>query len=304
MALIPLSAALLGSTIALLGNVTYPEGIARDPRTQALYVGSAGDGSIQVIEKGVARYFQAAGTDGRGGALGLKVDAPRDRLWVAAGDAVYVYDISENRLLKKLPLADVMTTATSALNDLALSLDGTAYVTDSFNPNVLVVEGKSLEMKVFRNVADEIPYGNQHNFKYNLNGIVLTPDGGSLISVKTNEGTLWRLDVQTKVLNEIKLVEPVTKGDGLVLGRAGELFVVRNFENKISRIDLSQGDDATARPVETFSPEGLQVPTTAVYLGGKTPQLVIVNSQFDKNVPVLPFHVLVLDLNSAFSARP
>lgn len=303
MTMFSLSSALLASTISLLGAQTYPEGVALDPRTRDLYVGSAGDGSIQILKEGVASEFQAAGTDGRTGALGIKVDARRDRLWVAAGDAVYVYDISRNALLKKLPLADVVPVESSALNDIAITRDGTAYVTDSFNPNVLKIDGKSLEMTVFRNVGDVIPYGRQNDFPYNLNGIVLAPGGGSLVSVKTNEGTLWRVALTGDDIHEIRLEEPVTKGDGLVLV-GSVLYVIRNFENKISKIDLGQGKDDVARPVETFTPEGLQVPTTAAYLGGKAEALAIVNSQFDKDVPVLPFNVLILPLSSISSARP
>lgn len=305
MPLLSVSAALLSSTLALLGTATYPEGVAVDPRTGNLFVGSNGDGSIQVIHEGVAREFQPAGADGRSGALGIKVDAQRDRLWVAAGDAVYIYDISRNALLKKLPLADLATTDRAALNDIALTEDGSAYVTDSFNPIVLKVDGRSLEMTVFKNVADKIPYGRQNDFPYNLNGIVVGSNQ-TLISVKTNDGTLWRIGLFTEDVHEIKLAEPVTKGDGLVLV-SGILFVIRNFENKISRIDLNRGSDDQPRAVETFSPEGLQVPTTAAYLGPKADALGVVNSQFDKDVPVLPFHVLVLPLNelsSVSSAHP
>lgn len=304
MTMFSLSAALLASTISLLGSQTYPEGVAIDSRTQDLYVGSAGDGSIQVLRDGVATEFQAAGTDGRTGALGLKVDANRDRLWIAAGDAVYVYDISENRLLKKLLLADVVPVESSALNDLAITRDGSAFVTDSFNPNIMKVDGRSLEMTVFKNVGDVIPYGHQNDFPYNLNGIVATKGvSPCLISVKTNEGTLWRIDTRTKGVSEIKLSEPVTKGDGLVLiGQV--LYVIRNFENKISKINLSNGRDDLPRNVETFTPTGLQVPTTAAYLGEKADALAIVNSQFDKDVPVLPFNVLILPLSSVSSARP
>ena len=291
----------LASTIALLGNQTYPEGIVVHPYTHDLYVGSNGDGSIQIIHDGVAHQLQPAGTDGRTAAYGMKIDGRRGRLWIAGGDAVYVYDLAENELLKKIPLREVIPTESAALNDIALSIDGSAYVTDSYNPNVMMVDGSTFTMTIFKNVGSVIPYGQQNGFSYNLNGIVLTSDERSLISVKTNDGTLWRLDRHDGEINEIKLEVPITKGDGLVLIR-GILYVMRNFENRISRIDLTQGADDVARPVETFAPEGIQVPTTAAYLGPEQEALAIVNSQFDKEVPVLPFNVLVLPLSSLTSS--
>src|SRR5437868_3007059 len=88
--------------IPLLGTSLFPESITLDSRTGALYIGSNGDGSIQIAEKNQARVFQPPGTDGRTEALGVKVDPARDRLWVLDGANVYVYFVSKNTLIKKI----------------------------------------------------------------------------------------------------------------------------------------------------------------------------------------------------------
>ena len=271
----------------LIGNALYPEGIAYLSSTDTFFVGSAADGSLQTVTNGVAASWQAAGTDGRTETLGIKIDEGRDRIWLAGDGAVFVYKLSTNVLLKKLPLAAVVTVENAALNDIALTADGSAYITDSFNPHLLRVDGASLEMTVFRQLT-AIPYGRQNNFRYNLNGIVPAPDGRSLISVKTNDGTLWRISLFDSSVTQIQLTEPVTKGDGLVWGPDSHLYVIRNFENRVSRIDMGRGCDSEARQVNTVEPANLNIPTTGVFLAAP-PRLVIVNSQFGKEPPSLPF---------------
>lgn len=280
------------SNVALLGDKLFPEGIAYDARTKTYYVGSAADGAIQIITNGAASAFQPAGTDGRVKALGINVDADRDRLFIAAADTVYIYKISTNTLLRKLALKDLVAVEKSALNDLAIDGAGNAYVTDSFNPHVLRIDGVTLDMTVFADVS-AIPYGNQNEMPYNLNGIVLTRDHKALILVKTNDGTLWRLDLKNKKVREIALSEPVLKGDGLVWGKGNTLYVIRNFVNKISAITLRNRGISKVRDLVVSN---VKVPTTAVFVGGKRPHLMIVNSQFDTETPVLPFSLTKIEL--------
>ena len=125
---------------------------------------------------------------------------------------------------------------------------------------------------------------------------MLFRSGQSLLAVKTNDGTLWRISLVDDGVAEVKLAEPVTKGDGLVLA-LGDLFVVRNFENRISRIDLGLGSDEAPRPVITWSPEDLNVPTTAVFVPGRNPSLMLVNSQFGKDPPSLPFSLVTVPID-------
>lgn len=60
---------------------------------------------------------------------------------------------------------------------------GSAYITDSFQPNIFKVDGTSLGMTLFTK-TNEIKYGSLGNSPWNLNGIVLSPDRKSLIVEK------------------------------------------------------------------------------------------------------------------------
>lgn len=285
------------SHIPLLGQELYPEGIAVDQRTGRIYVGSAGDGSIQVVENGVAQMYQPAGTDGRTSALGVKVDEAHDRLLVVDGAAIYVYSIAKTQLLKKTTLSTILTVEQSALNDMAIDALGNVYITDSFNPYILKMNGSALDLEIFCDLTGEIPYGQQNGFPYNLNGILLSADQQQLITVKTNDGTLWKIDISSKDVKQIMLSEPVTKGDGLVWGPHHEVYIMRNYENKISRIDFNNLKEDRPALVETFTDEGLHTPTTAVYLANPIPHLTIVNSQFGQDPLQLPFDLLELPLS-------
>jgi len=285
------------STILLLGDSLFPESIAYQPYTQKFYISSFNDGSIQTVNwEGNPFFIQPAGTDGRTSALGVKIDPSHERLWVIAPDAVYIYDLKTNTLLQKNVLTNIINVQSSLLNDLSLDQDGNAYITDSYNPYIFRIDGKTLQMSNWLDVSQTIPFGQQNGVAFNLNGIVITPNEKYLLTLKTNDGSLWKIDIAKRTISQVQLSEPVTFGDGITWQSGKELFVMRNFINKISRIEFSQ--DYNAGEVTDVTASGLDVPTSAVYTEGK---LVVVNSQFDHNVtfggdgvPILPFHLALV----------
>lgn len=115
----------------LPGARVYPEGIAADPRTGDIYVGSYATGAVYKATPGhrTAQVFLPPGTDGRTTANGLKVDRA-GRLWVIDSTAgVAVYDLHDRKLIARF---DVTGSAKSFVNDLAIASDGSAYLTDSY----------------------------------------------------------------------------------------------------------------------------------------------------------------------------
>jgi sugar lactone lactonase YvrE len=281
------------TVIPLLGDNLFPEGIGYDQKTRTYYVGSAADGSIQAICNGIATWYQQSGTDGRTKALGIKVDSARDRIFIASGDGVYVYQLSQNLLLQKVLMAEVFNGATSALNDFAIDRAGNAYVTDSFNPHILQIDAQTLNFTVFADVS-AIPFGRQNDMPYNLNGLVISKDGRELIMVKTNDGSLWRLNLLSKKVDQIELAESVFQGDGLVWGHGSKLYIIRNFINRISFIDMNQVGPKTITDISTTT---TLVPTTAVFTNGKKGRLTIVNSQFGSDAPKQPFHLTEIEFS-------
>jgi sugar lactone lactonase YvrE len=123
----------------------------------------------------------------------------------------------------------------------------------------------------------------------NLNGIVATPDGQTLLAVQTNAGRLWRIDPATGKATQVDLGgASLVHGDGLLLvGRT--LYVVQNTDNQIAVVRLSP-DLAKGALVTTIHSTGFDVPTTIALLHG---ELYAVNARFGTTDPA-PYWVTLV----------
>jgi sugar lactone lactonase YvrE len=243
-----------------------PEGIASGTGN-TLYVGSIPTGAVARVDArtGRARVL-VAGRQGRA-ATGLK--AANGRLFVAGAGTgrAWVYSARTGRQLGAFRLAP--SGADTFVNDVVVTPQG-AWFTDSRrmvlyrvpldlgSPRTLTVTGIPLQA------------GN------NLNGIVATANGRTLIAVQTNAGRLWRINPQTGAATAVDLGgATVDNGDGLLLsGRT--LYVVRNRDNRIAVVRLS-ADLSSGRITRTITSRNFDVPTTVARIGAR---LFAVNARF------------------------
>jgi Cu-Zn family superoxide dismutase len=279
------------------GANAYPEGIAIDARNGTAYVGSTSEGHIWRIAPGVdtAEMFQMGGAMGRQAAFGMKVDAA-GRLWVAGGPQgnVAVIDLVSGMTVGNFKSPPDMHTF---LNDLVLAPDGHVYVTDSFRPVLFRARqapGGSATLEPWLDLSSTtIRY--QPN-QINLNGIVASPDGKWLMAIQLVTGQLWRVDIASKSVVQVQVHGgDLRRGDGLALRGSTDLYVVRNADNEIAQLQLTE-DWSQARLVQRIVDPGFKFPTTAAIHQG---ELKVVNAQLDKvkqPPPVLPFDVLTLKL--------
>jgi Cu-Zn family superoxide dismutase len=279
------------------GANAYPEGIAIDARNGTAYVGSTSEGHIWRIARGVdtAELFQMGGAAGRQAAFGMKVDAA-GRLWVAGGPQgnVAVIDLVSGMTVgnyKSPPDAHTF------LNDLVVAPDGHVYVTDSFRPVIFRARqapGAPATLEPWLDLSGT-PIRYQPN-QINLNGIVASPDGKWLMAIQLVTGQLWRVDMASKSVLQVQVHGgDLRRGDGLVLRGPTALYVVRNADNEIAQLQLTE-DWSQARLVQRIVDPGFKFPTTAAIHQG---ELKVVNAQLDKlkqPPPVLPFEVLTLTL--------
>ncbi|MFX0579867.1 SMP-30/gluconolactonase/LRE family protein [Nocardia nepalensis] len=297
----------IGTAYELPGDRTYPEGIAADPRTGDTYVGSYATGAIYRATPGAKRaeIFLPEGADGRKTANGLKVDAA-GRLWVIDSTAgVAVYDTTSRALIARF---DVTGAGPRLVNDLAITPDGTAYVTDSLRPVVYRITPDQ--------VTDAAAHGGRADLTtqfdlstvigahapdaFTLNGIVSDDSGRYLLIVDMNAGELYRVATAMNSPDPIRKVimrgADLKHGDGMEL-HGNTLWAAQNTSNTITRWKITD-DGASVELERTFTDASLSIPTTLIRSNDRT---LVVSSQFDKGgpmgpgTPATPFAVLAVD---------
>jgi hypothetical protein len=255
-----------------------PEGIATGTGS-TFYAGSLRTGDIYRgdLRTGEGSIFIHA-AEGRV-SVGLKVDVPRHLIFVAGGPTgeAYVYD---SRTGAPVATYQFATPGTTLLNDVVVTRDA-AYFTESFAPllyKIPIAPNGSLgagETIHVTGPAAPITPGAP-----NLNGIVATPDGRTLI-VNHEVGALFTVDPATGASRKIE-VDGLVPGtlDGLLLqGRS--LWVVENFANQVVRVTL---DPDLSRGVitQTIQSPLFRIPTTVAQHGNR---LALVNARFDLGFP-------------------
>jgi sugar lactone lactonase YvrE len=249
-----------------LPNGWQPEGIAAGAGN-ALYVGSIPTGAVIRVDARTGRSrVVVAGRDGRA-ATGVKVSGNRLFVAGAATGKAWVYNARTGRQLKAYQLAPAG--ADSFINDVVVTQQG-AYFTDSRRNAIYRVPPNLGAARTITLSGIPQQPGN------NLNGIVATGDGKSLIAVQTNTGALWRIDPTSGRGTQINLGgATVANGDGLVL-TGNTLYVVRNRNNQIAVVTL-QSDLSRGTVTRTIRSGSFDVPTTVARIGNR---LYAVNARF------------------------
>jgi sugar lactone lactonase YvrE len=249
-----------------LPNGWQPEGIAAGAGNQ-LFVGSLASGAVIRVDARTGRSrVVVAGRRGRA-ATGLKRAGNRLFVSGAGSGRAWVYDARNGRQLKAYKLAPAGQD--TFVNDVVVTAQG-AYFTDSRRNALYLVPRDLSRAREIALTGIPLQAGN------NLNGIVATRGGRTLIAVQTNTGRLWRIDASTGRATAIDLGgASVANGDGLLLsGRT--LYVVRNQNNRIAVVRLS-ADLASGRVTRTIGSGLFDVPTTVARIGGR---LYAVNARF------------------------
>lgn len=297
--LILLSALLLLGASAALAQGTFPKKIAL-PNAWApegievgngstVYVGSVGSGGIWVgnLRTGAGRIL-VEGAPGVRSATGLEFD--RGRLWVAGarfGNTI-VYDV---RTWKPTEIQLATGTAATFIND-AVATKKAVYFTDSQRPVIYKVATRGNGRP---GAVTTIPLGGDYQHvagQFNLNGIVATENGKTLIAVQSIARKLMTIDPKTGATKTIDLGGyDLSNGDGLLL-RGRTLYVVQNRDNKVAVFELSRDLTKATFLRALTDPGNLDVPTTIDRFGGR---LYVVNARFGTTTPTdQAYHIIRL----------
>jgi DNA-binding beta-propeller fold protein YncE len=268
-----------------------PEGITLGNGPTA-YVGSLADGSIYKVDlrTGAGNVLVEGSPGSMLAVVGLDFDARSGYLFVAGGFSGdgFVYDTETGELIHPLFFGGWW------INDVVVTQDA-AYFTESLLPRIYKVpldsQGAQSGAAEFLPLSGDwihIPTTNPSMPMINANGIVATPDNGTLIVVNWVTGLLYTVDPDTGFATKIDLGGiTVPAGDGLVL-RGKTLYVVQNFIptatlfNQISVFTLSP-DYTSAKLTRVLTKDDPFVPSTADLFG---PWLYAVNARFDVCFPL------------------
>jgi sugar lactone lactonase YvrE len=300
------------SYIPLPGAELYPEGIAIDS-DGSLYVSSLREGRILKIDTHTkkATDFVKPGKHNLVSAVGIFSDTINNFLWVCSSDpGVSKYTGKGSVSLKKFDLNTSKFLGSFDLpkggfcNDITKDNYGNIYVTDSFNPRILRLKHRGKRLKIWI----ENPAFSGEGF--NLNGIDF--DGGDTLYVnKYNSGKLFKINIKTKKILEVKLPRPLFAPDGLKVLNKNNLLIVEGGSTsdpslatagrgKITQVQLS--DSIPEGKLKVIA-DGLDVPS-AFAIDDEINMLWVVESQYDhlfkyKNNPPYSFRILGIELKNS-----
>jgi streptogramin lyase len=253
-----------------------PEGVEAG-RANTLYVGSISSGAVRQIDARTGDQFTLVQPIAGRSAIGLEYDRKYGRLFVAGGGTgqAYVYDVETGAPIAAYTLTPTMPTF---INDAVLT-DDAVYFTESRRPWLYRLPlGPRGELPAAAEV-ETIPLAGDylHGTGNNLNGIVATKDGETLIAIQSNTATLLRIDPETGVADRIEITggDATTNGDGLLL-EGHTLYIVQNRLNRVAVVELSR-DYASGTVIEFLTHSEFDVPTTIDRLGSR---LYLPNARF------------------------
>lgn len=276
-------------TIDQLGII--PEGIARDPATNRLFISSMRTGDIFVLDgDDNLSLFATLRDSGPMAAIGLVVDIPRALLWAvgatfemtrgfdpdaAATTGAFAFDLQSGELRHRYLAGDVA----DFFNDLTLAADGTVFLTGS-------------RLALIRPGADAIEALETTPQITGSNGVAVSPDGGHLFTSSYPAG-VWVVERATG--DAAMLSQPPDSTlygiDGMYFYQ-GDLLAVQNGVEpwRLIRVSLS-ADYAAATGVRILEMANPQVgPTTGaidgdvIHLVGQGPAPETVPGQFPVNL--------------------
>ena len=234
-----------------------PEGVEYDTTNNRFLVGSHSEGSIFQIHND-GRVTTVVSDPDLVASMGIEVDELRDRLLVVGRiqAKLGVYNLTTGERIAMVDLAaaidDPPDDATYFPNDVAVTDDGTAYVTDTF-------------MQVIYRVGMDYQVSVLHRFEASLNGIVYHPSGYLLVTGGAVGTSLLKVPLDDPgSATQVMLREEVVAPDGMVWTADGRLAIVSGADNHVVAL-TSEDDWATAQvagvaPYETLA-------TTAAAVG-------------------------------------
>jgi hypothetical protein len=249
---------------------SFPESVT-STSDGTLYVGSFNNGGVtKVAPGGKPEEFVKAGANDSRSTLGVLADEKSGTLYVCSNDIsgfgvpgpgstkgawLKTFDLKTGAPKGSFALAD----AKSLCNDIVVGSDGTAYVSDSFTPNVYSLKPGGTALEVWATSPALAPVGKDG---VGLDGIAIGADGNLYVTTFI-PGKLFKIamkDGKAGEVTELKTSRVLDHADAL---RAhGDGLLVIEGAGRLDKVTV-KGDEAQ---VETIK-EGLAEPVSVTVHG-------------------------------------
>jgi streptogramin lyase len=229
---------------------SFPESLS-STKDGTLYVGSFNlGGVVKVSPDRRTEQFIQPGANGSRSVLGVLVDETRGTLYVCSNDitgfGVPGPSDTKGAWLKTFDLATGAPKGSFALkdpkslcNDIAVSADGTAYVSDSFAPYVYSLKPGGTELEVWATDPLLAPAKDG----VGLDGIAIGADGNLYVTTYI-PAKLFKIavkDGKAGAINELKPSRPLERADAMRAFNDGFLLIEGN--GKLDKVTV-KGDEA------------------------------------------------------------
>ena len=249
---------------------SFPESVT-STHDGTLYVGSFNLGGVlKIAPDGKAEQFIKPGAGDSRSTLGVLADEKSGTLYVCSNDlsglgvsgpgnakgaSLKTFDLASGAPKGSFALADPK----SLCNDIVVGSDGTAYVTDSFMPNVYSLKPGSTALEVWATDPSLAPAKDG----VGLDGIAIGADGNLYVTTYI-PARLFEIVVRNGKAGEVFELKPSRPLDHADAMRAhGEGFLLIEGNGKLDRVTVN-GKEAG---IETIK-NGLAEPVSVTQVGG------------------------------------
>ena len=291
--------------VALPGDHVFPESLS-STKDGTLFVGSFAEGGIFKVKPGAdhAEPWIKPGANGSRSTFGVLADEASNTLLVcsndasgfgvpgpgtAKGSALVAFDLTTGEAKGSTPLPGSPTLC----NDIALGPDGSAFVTDSFNPHILRLKPGGSEFEVWASDPRFAPPKGGAG----LDGIAIGTDGAIYVNTFT-PGGLFKVGVTDGRAGEVTTLQPsrkLTLPDSLrAYGRDTFLMIEGGGSLDLVTVKGGTADISTIK-------DGFGGPVSVTQVGGTAwvaeGQLgYLLDPELKKQQPKLPFHLYAVPL--------
>jgi hypothetical protein len=287
------------SQIFIPGTKLYTESIT-STANGAVIIGAMGPGAVFRAEPGAtfAQIWIRPGTGGLASVLGVFADDKANTLWAcsftdapngtkAPPSNLHAFDLATGAPKGKWRLP----TAGAVCNDIAVGSDGTAYVSDTRNMEILRLEPGAKSLEVWAGNGDFGPKGGV------LDGIAVVRNRVVVNALETNRlfTVPIEADGEAGPVIDVKLDRPLENPDGQRrFGNDGILIVDGGEGGRLMHIALS-GDKLDVGRVRTLR-AGFADGPTSVTVVGETAYVIEAQFETAKRPPPKPFKATAVAL--------